>query len=74
VADINIERRPNNRWPWIIGIIAIVLIAAGIIFYFEREEGWNTTGQEEAVANDTLRHQPADPYAPQPAEPAPGQP
>jgi hypothetical protein len=76
VADINVERRSNDRWPWIIGILALVLIAAGVIFYFAQDNQQDYARTEQAAPEDTLYRQPGQPMQPgQPGmQPRPGDP
>jgi hypothetical protein len=75
VADINVERRSNDRWPWIIGILALVLIAAGVIFYFAQDDQRDYARTEQTAPGDTVYRQPGEPMQPgQPGQPTqPGQ-
>ncbi|CAN5840498.1 hypothetical protein BH23GEM3_BH23GEM3_20880 [soil metagenome] len=40
MADINLERKGPNIWPFLIGAIVIGLLSWGLIRMFDRDEDW----------------------------------
>ncbi len=39
MADINIERSSRNIWPWLIGLVALVLIGAVVLYFVTSNNG-----------------------------------
>jgi hypothetical protein len=72
VADIRIEKKSRNIWPWIIGIIAVLLIGAAVIYALNRE---GVIDVENGLRDDQQQEQPVAPQQqPQPQTPPPSQP
>jgi hypothetical protein len=78
VADIRIEKKSRNIWPWVIGIIAILLIAAGVIYALNREgvididnDSRQDQYQEQPMNQPPAQQQPQQqqPQTPPPAGP-----
>lgn len=61
VADIRIEKKSRNIWPWVIGILAILLIGAAIIYALNRE---GVIDVDNDFRTNDRQEQPMDP-APQ---------
>lgn len=51
MADINIERKRTNILPWIIGLIALALLAWALLGLFSPDR--NTTAAEGGAIADT---------------------
>lgn len=64
MADINIERSSRNIWPWLIGLVALVLIGAVVLYFVTANNGARDL-DDRAMQPDAIE-QPADPAPIQP--------
>ena len=53
MAEIKIEKKSSPIWPW---ILLIVLIVAGLIWYFS-DNGINTNTNDQEQFQDTMRNE-----------------
>jgi hypothetical protein len=60
MAQINIERKKNPVWPWVIGIILIVLIGWAVYEFGYKRERQQETQPSSAPPATILDH--ATPY------------
>ncbi|MFW5972973.1 MAG: hypothetical protein ACOCTG_03195 [Bacteroidota bacterium] len=68
MADINIERKSRNIWPWLIGLIALLLIGAVILYFATAENG--TRDLDPTMENGQEQVEPLQPGQDRPGEPA----
>lgn len=65
MANINIERSSRNIWPWIIGLIALVLIGAVVLYFVTTNNG--TRDLDEPLQQEEQFE--GTPQTPAPAQP-----
>jgi hypothetical protein len=64
MADINIERKGNSVWPWVIGILLLAVVVFVVLQYF-RGRNDNVVGgpNDSAAVQQAPQYQPAAPPA-----------
>lgn len=65
MAEIHIEKKSGNPWPWIIAIIVVIVLAVGAFFIFADE----TTRHEVFGDPDPIEQRETPPQQPQPGTP-----
>jgi hypothetical protein len=78
VADIRVEKRSRNIWPWVIGILAVLLIGAVVLYALNREgvvdlnDEFRTNDRQEQTAPPAQQQSPPQQQPQQ--QPPPSQP
>lgn len=80
MADIRVEKKSRNIWPWVIGILAVLLIGAVVLYALNREgvvdlnDDLRTNDRQEQTAPPPQQQPQQQPPQQQPQTPPPSQP
>jgi hypothetical protein len=64
MAELNVQKKDTNIWPWVIGLL---LVVAALWFVFGRSDSVNTVSSTSA--DSTYQTQPGAPMSPNPGRP-----
>lgn len=64
MADINIERKGNSIWPWLVGVALLAVVVFVVLTYFKgrNDDVINAPGDSSTV-QQVPQYQPAPPPA-----------
>ena len=62
MADINIERKGNSIWPWVVGIALLAVVVFVVLTYFRgRNEDVTAAPADSSAVQQAPQYQPAPP-------------